>query len=147
MLSIRGFKILCVLGAVLALLISSSDATPGSAVKGVDGVDPCFRCFAPPMCPDCKPGTTCVIIPASCYSCGSGFCKEDPKKCTPCTSCLIAPRCPRCAEDEECVIVPKQCHDCGYGFCMKRAPRPPPPLLPIECDKPCDPSSDPSCPP
>ncbi|KAG9322287.1 hypothetical protein KVV02_006710 [Mortierella alpina] len=120
MLSNKAFKILIVLGAALAMLSSSVDAAPASAVEAAKG-ESCIRCFAPPMCPPCAADETCVIVPADCHSCGSGTCtKKAPTKrasSSRCIQCFAPPTCPPCKAGTKCVIVPATCDDCGRGYC------------------------------
>ncbi|KAI8352707.1 hypothetical protein B0O80DRAFT_81337 [Mortierella sp. GBAus27b] len=101
---------------------------PKVAPKNTKG---CIKCFAPPMCPPCEADEECVLVPATCNDCGSGFCKKkeplvpkvaDAKKVKGCIKCFAPPMCPPCEADEECVLVPATCNDCGSGFCKKKQP-------------------------
>ncbi|KAF9284399.1 hypothetical protein BGZ68_004707 [Mortierella alpina] len=119
MLSNKAFKILVVLGATLALLSSSVNAAPASAVE-VTNDKSCIRCFAPPMCPPCAADEECVITPADCHSCGSGTCTKKaakPELSRRCIQCFAPPTCPPCKAGTKCVIIPATCNDCGSGYC------------------------------
>ncbi|KAF9926721.1 hypothetical protein FBU30_003753 [Linnemannia zychae] len=65
MIATKVLNTLFVLLAAMVMLSASADAAPKAR---------CVQCFAPPTCPPCATTEKCVIIPATCDDCGSGYC-------------------------------------------------------------------------